>query len=115
MTNNRYTLTGNIVKTSFHTDKNDNEFAVIELATNETYTNKTGENVTTDPVFHTLMVFYPHPLAVAKTLTKGSLIKCTGSIDYQTRQFDTSEGNRYVKEASLKCNWIDVIILKEKK
>ena len=38
MANNRFELTGNVSKVGFHKDKNGKEFAVVELATNESYT-----------------------------------------------------------------------------
>ena len=108
MPNNTFTLTGNISKIGHHKDKNDKDFAIIEMATNETY-KKDNEDVQTPAIWHTVKVFAPKAVELSKTLTKGSLITVTGRIDYRTHSFDVDGQKHNVKEANLLCTSLDVL------
>lgn len=112
MSNNKFKLTGNVSKPTFHVDKNGKEFAIINMATNNSYTDKQGEVIDKPAIWHTLKVFFPIPLAVAHQLTEGSFITASGDIEYIIHEFEEDGSKRYVKEVSLMCTWINIISIK---
>lgn len=81
---NKVTLIGNVGKeVSIKNFENDGKLASFTMATNETYTNKNNEEVTST-TWHNLVAFGKVAAVCERMATKGKLISVEGKLNYRS-------------------------------
>ncbi len=93
---NKVQLIGNAGMEPEIKDVNGSKLAKLSIATNETYTNKSGERVT-DTQWHNIVAWGKTAELIERFVTKGKEIAIEGKLN--TRSYEDQDGNkRYVTE-----------------
>lgn len=93
---NKVQLIGNAGMEPEIKDVNGSKLAKLSIATNETYTNKSGERVT-DTQWHNLVAWGRTAELIERFVTKGKEMAVEGKLN--TRSYEDQDGNkRYVTE-----------------
>lgn len=93
---NKVQLIGNAGMEPEIKDVNGSKLAKLSIATNETYTNKSGERVT-DTQWHNIVAWGKTAELIERFVTKGKEIAIEGKLN--TRSYEDQDGKkRYVTE-----------------
>lgn len=93
---NKVQLIGNAGMEPEIKDVNGSKLAKLSIATNETYTNKSGERVT-DTQWHNIVAWGKTAELIERFVTKGKEMAVEGKLN--TRSYEDQDGNkRYVTE-----------------
>lgn len=93
---NKVQLIGNAGMEPEIKDVNGSKLAKLSIATNETYTNKSGERVT-DTQWHNIVAWGKTAELIERFVTKGKEMAIEGKLN--TRSYEDQDGNkRYVTE-----------------
>lgn len=92
MTNNcKVKLKGNLGQDAkiINTD-NQKSFAVISVATTDSYKDKNGEWKNKETLWHDVLIFSPNAIKFAKELKKGDSVNIEGTLSY--KHIESKEG-----------------------
>ena len=99
--NNTVLLTGNLGVDPEVIESGEKPFAVLSLATTDSYKDKNDEWQQKDTVWHRVLVFSPKVLEQVKTYQKGQRITVTGSLNYKPREINDNGQSYKIMEASV--------------
>ncbi|MEQ8906033.1 single-stranded DNA-binding protein [Ekhidna sp.] len=107
---NTVTLIGNKSLEVDIYNEGENPFAVLSLAENKRYRDEQGNWQTVDrATFHDILLFDDKLIKQANNLKVGALIKVTGSVIYQKKQFFKEDGSPVsVNQMSIKAHKVEM-------
>ena len=91
------------------------KFAVLSLATAESYKDKENEWQNKETIWHEVITFKPALIEKMKDFKKGAAVEIKGSISYRPFETTDEHGKKITKkEASIIANSIELALTREK-
>ena len=112
--NNTVHLTGNLGADPEFIDHEHNPFAVLSLATTDSYKNKGDQWQNKETIWHRVLVFSPKVIEQVKQYHKGDRIDVIGSLSYKTREVSDHGQSLKIHEAGIVARKIDAAPLPKK-
>ena len=99
--NNTVQLTGNLGTDPEIIEGGEKPFAVLSLATTDSYKDKSGAWQPKETVWHRVIVFAPKVVDQVKHYQKGDRLAVTGSLSYKPREINDNGQSYKIMEASV--------------